>query len=328
MAGLFLAMAQQQHEEPNKKGNEQSGQQVHEKTALTPSHNHTQSNIPELEPRYQILLTDNERDRSCIHLFTAQVSKFLVEHFRTPARLPDIALSEDDPSLIKIHHTIIPFKSWQSFRGRLRMAIMKYANGTADGFFCHQSQQQSQAQEHTNEPTAATVEQRETRHYKQEQEEAYPIDESRETPEPRETRHLQEERGQENMNEILATTMTVEPKEQEYQQQEQEQERTSVSGTAMFSSKEITAQQQEEQNEAEVHVRVEFSVTDIADANIPSEQECYNNVGTLRTKRKRSHMFDEHRQRQAREDEVESFGPRAKKIRTPRDEDSFDQMIW
>lgn len=89
--------------------------------------------------RYQVLLTDVENDQEYMHLFTAQVSPFLVAHFRKPARppRPKLPLCGNDGSLIKIHHTVIPFHEKDSFRGRLRMTISTFANGTAGGFFTH-----------------------------------------------------------------------------------------------------------------------------------------------------------------------------------------------
>ncbi|KAI8951528.1 hypothetical protein F4801DRAFT_282261 [Xylaria longipes] len=126
MAGLFIAMAQQRQEE----------QQARLSTANTreasraPSHSTSQ-----LQPRYQILLTTDAEISPYIQLYTAHVSDFLLEHFRTPAHRPQTALSEHEPHLLKIHRCIIPFSPYKSFRCRLRMAIMEYANGTADGFF-------------------------------------------------------------------------------------------------------------------------------------------------------------------------------------------------
>ncbi|KAI0487369.1 hypothetical protein F4859DRAFT_253274 [Xylaria cf. heliscus] len=136
MAGLFIAMAQERQYEIEYKQEQQSQtstadtQEASQEASQGPS-----PSGPELQPRYQILLTDNDEDSSCIHLYTAHVSDFLLEHFRTPSRLPDMASSEHEPHLVKIHHTNIPFAPYKSFRRRLRMTIMEYANGNADGFF-------------------------------------------------------------------------------------------------------------------------------------------------------------------------------------------------
>ncbi|KAI0458470.1 hypothetical protein F5B21DRAFT_459812 [Xylaria acuta] len=133
MTSLFIAMAQQrqceiEYEEEQK--TQPSTADTQQEAPHAPSHS-----TPQVHPRYQILLTDNDEDSSCIHLYTAHVSDFLLEHFRTPSRSPLIAPSEHEPHLLKIHHTMIPFAPYKSFRRRLRMTIMEYANGTAGGFF-------------------------------------------------------------------------------------------------------------------------------------------------------------------------------------------------
>ncbi|KAI0447203.1 hypothetical protein F4803DRAFT_500056 [Xylaria telfairii] len=120
MASIFIAMAQKREEDL-----------MFRHFLVLPSRVPTPSS-PQLQPRYQVLLTDNNSDCSCIHLYTASVSDFLLEHFRTPSRLPRVRHA---PPLLKIHHTTIAFFPFISFRGRLRMAIMEYANGTAGGFF-------------------------------------------------------------------------------------------------------------------------------------------------------------------------------------------------
>ncbi|RWA14181.1 hypothetical protein EKO27_g923 [Xylaria grammica] len=135
MASLFIAMAQQLQCEIEEKQTQRSATCEKE-----PSH--IRSNIERPEPqqqaRYQILLTDNNGDSPYIYLYTAQVSDFLLEHFRTPAHLPEIARLERNSPLLKIHRTIIPFSPWKSFRRRLRTGIMNFANGTAGGFFSDQ----------------------------------------------------------------------------------------------------------------------------------------------------------------------------------------------
>ncbi|KAH8158964.1 hypothetical protein CIB48_g9287 [Xylaria polymorpha] len=128
MTSIFIAMAQQREDE------QQHQTQEHKANGRAPSQVPSHS-IPQLQPRYQILLTDNDEDCSCIQLYTAHVSDFLLEHFRTPSRLPRVALSGHKPPLLQIHRTTIPFSPYISFRCRLRKTIMEYANGTAGGFF-------------------------------------------------------------------------------------------------------------------------------------------------------------------------------------------------
>ncbi|KAI1108852.1 hypothetical protein F5Y14DRAFT_458931 [Nemania sp. NC0429] len=129
-AALFISIAQarQRDVEETKKTTEKPG---HSTTTMPSSEPR-----PQPQPRYQILFTENgESDSSGIHLYTAQVSEFLLEHFGTPARIPPTGPSDKSSRLLKIHHTVIPFSPFRSFRRRLRIAIMHYANGTAGGFF-------------------------------------------------------------------------------------------------------------------------------------------------------------------------------------------------
>lgn len=93
---------------------------------------------PGLEPRYQILLTDRDApggSEDSVQLYTAQVSDFLLEHFRTPTQLPKNApLERDSPHLMRINRSVIPLKPRRSFQRRLRAAIMHDANSTIGGF--------------------------------------------------------------------------------------------------------------------------------------------------------------------------------------------------
>ncbi|KAI0187969.1 hypothetical protein EV127DRAFT_482875 [Xylaria flabelliformis] len=146
MAGLFIAMAQ---------GRQRQSTVNTQEASHAPSHSihHSQ----QIQPRYQILLTDNREDSSCIHLYTAQVSDFLLEHFRNPARFPHVAPSGHEPYLLKIHHTKIPFAPYKTFRHRLRTSIMEYANGTAGGFFSNPSPPRDGNQEQRSECILTTV---------------------------------------------------------------------------------------------------------------------------------------------------------------------------
>ncbi|KAI0912184.1 hypothetical protein F4823DRAFT_229238 [Ustulina deusta] len=138
MAGLFIAMAQQrQNDIEHKEDEEQRAEQSQDS-----------SHVMQLQPRYQILLTDRNSGNPCIYLYTAQVSDFLLEHFRTPARLPPTSRSEpDDSHLMKIHRVMIPAAPLKSARRRLRVAIIQYANGTAGGFFADPSPQHEEGSE-------------------------------------------------------------------------------------------------------------------------------------------------------------------------------------
>ncbi|TGJ83347.1 hypothetical protein E0Z10_g5422 [Xylaria hypoxylon] len=130
IASLFIAMAQQrQYEiEEEKQRAQQSAANMQEPSQARPNSVELQ-----LQPRYQILLSD--KDGPDMHLYTAHVSDFLLEHFRTPARLPQVAQPKYGSPLLKIHRTVIPFLPCKSFRRRLRRNIMYLANSTVDGFF-------------------------------------------------------------------------------------------------------------------------------------------------------------------------------------------------
>lgn len=90
---------------------------------------------PQMQARYQLLFTDNDKDSTCIYLYTAQVSDLLLDHFNTPAHLPLTALLSHSPHLMKIHRIAISYTPFKSFRRRLRIAIGEYANGTSHGYF-------------------------------------------------------------------------------------------------------------------------------------------------------------------------------------------------
>lgn len=139
IAGLFISMAQarQRDIEDRRNARARAHRRANPRLPLPGSPTIEPSKTqPQLQPRYQLLLTDNEKDRSCIHLFTAQVSDLLLAHFATPAHLPPAPLSNNRGShLLKIHHTMIPFHSYTSFPFRLRTTIIEHANGSADGFF-------------------------------------------------------------------------------------------------------------------------------------------------------------------------------------------------
>ncbi|KAJ2994364.1 hypothetical protein NUW58_g1575 [Xylaria curta] len=135
MSSLFLAMAQERQYEAKctkKQQNEKSMTDTQASQHISSNNSQTPSQLP---PRYQILVTDNDQDSTCIHLYTAHVSDFLLEHFSNPARLPQIDPPGPDSALLKIHHAVVPYTPFKSFRYRLRTSIMKYANGTAGGFF-------------------------------------------------------------------------------------------------------------------------------------------------------------------------------------------------
>ncbi|KAI1156228.1 hypothetical protein F4825DRAFT_446711 [Nemania diffusa] len=121
MASLFIAMAQQRQDEIIYEKKCKPGQSL--------------SDLSQFYMRYQILVADDEVSNAYIHLYTAQVSDYLLEAFRVPARRPNMALPERDSPLIWIHHAQISFTPFKSFRRRLRSAIMEYGNGTANGFF-------------------------------------------------------------------------------------------------------------------------------------------------------------------------------------------------
>ncbi|KAI0542669.1 hypothetical protein GGR58DRAFT_496773 [Xylaria digitata] len=123
MAGLFIAMAQQRRREIDLE------RQSYRSFGIDPLPS------PQLQARYQILLTDNGADRVCMYLYTAHVSDFLLEHFRNPARLPQLSRPEHGQPLLKIHRATIPFPPYTSFRHRLRTVIMDLANGAVGGFF-------------------------------------------------------------------------------------------------------------------------------------------------------------------------------------------------
>ncbi|KAI1349684.1 hypothetical protein F5Y01DRAFT_288300 [Xylaria sp. FL0043] len=126
MAALFIGMAQRRRSELKK--SERLGRAA--------------ESAADVRPRYQILVWDDNRQSPCVHLYTAEVSDFLLDHFRTPARLPHTGWSKDESShLIKIHRIVIPQRPHKSFRRRLRTAITQYANGTAGGFFPTPSQE-------------------------------------------------------------------------------------------------------------------------------------------------------------------------------------------
>ncbi|KAI0805449.1 hypothetical protein GGR55DRAFT_655277 [Xylaria sp. FL0064] len=145
MAAVFIGMAQRRRSELKK--SERLGR------GAEPTN---------LRPRYQILVWDEKGKRPCVHLYTAEVSDFLLEHFRTPARLPQTAWSKDEyPHLVKIHRIVIPQRPRKSFQRRLRMAITQYANGTAGGFFPEprQERESEDQAEGSSESTTVKVEQ-------------------------------------------------------------------------------------------------------------------------------------------------------------------------
>ncbi|KAJ8129890.1 hypothetical protein O1611_g3742 [Lasiodiplodia mahajangana] len=78
--------------------------------------------------RYQILLTDNDASDDFVHLYTAEISDFLLEHFRKPAHLPKIDPPKRISRLMRIHHAPIPFEPTKGFRDRLQGAIVMNAN--------------------------------------------------------------------------------------------------------------------------------------------------------------------------------------------------------
>ncbi|KAI1755802.1 hypothetical protein F4782DRAFT_527158 [Xylaria castorea] len=170
MASLFIAMAQERQCEAEYK-KEQKTQPSAADTQIA-SHGSSHS-TPQLHPRYQILLTNNDADSSCIHLYTAHVSDFLLEHFRNPARFPHIAPSEHESHLLKIHRTKIPFTPYKSFRRRLRMTIMEYANGTAGGFFSGLNLTHDGDQERSSECVLTTVKVDESASLKHPEEQVY-----------------------------------------------------------------------------------------------------------------------------------------------------------
>ncbi|KAI1131019.1 hypothetical protein F5Y10DRAFT_234461 [Nemania abortiva] len=100
-----------------------------------PEANNAQRPVAQQDVRYQILLTDNAVSSAYIHLYTAQVSDFLLECFKTPTRLPRVAPPSRDSPLMRVHHAAVPYIPRASFQQRLYEAIRKHANGTADGFF-------------------------------------------------------------------------------------------------------------------------------------------------------------------------------------------------
>ncbi|KAI1423867.1 hypothetical protein F5Y12DRAFT_502835 [Xylaria sp. FL1777] len=152
MASLFIAMAQQRQ---NKTEYEDKAQRAQHSAADKQEPSHVPS---QLQPRYQIVLTDNRRNNPYIHLYTAHVSDFLLAHFRTPAHLPKIARADDNSPLMKIHRVTIPSTPRKSFQRRLRTAITQYANGTAGGFFSDLSPRDDGEQEHDDESVAVKVE--------------------------------------------------------------------------------------------------------------------------------------------------------------------------
>ncbi|TRX98439.1 hypothetical protein FHL15_000513 [Xylaria flabelliformis] len=155
MASLFIAMAQDRHWEV--KLQELARQSTVNTQEASHASSHGIHHPLQIQPRYQILLTDNHEDSSYIHLYTAQVSDFLLEHFRNPAHFPHVAPSDHEPYLLKIHHTKIPFAPYKTFRRRLRMTIMEYANGTAGGFFSNPNPPRDGNQEQSSKCIPTTV---------------------------------------------------------------------------------------------------------------------------------------------------------------------------
>ncbi|KAI1187805.1 hypothetical protein F5B17DRAFT_301432 [Nemania serpens] len=132
LAGIFISIAQARQREV--KGNERTAKAPDSPTTNRPLESQSQS---QLQPRYQVLLTDiNSEARYCdVHLYTAEVSDFLLEHLGTPARMPTTAPSSRDSPLLKIHHAMIHHAPFESFQRRLRFAITECANGTAERLF-------------------------------------------------------------------------------------------------------------------------------------------------------------------------------------------------
>ncbi|KAI0548482.1 hypothetical protein F4679DRAFT_319403 [Xylaria curta] len=156
MAGLFIAMAQDRQWEVEIQ--EMAQQSTVNTQEASDASSHNIQYPPQIQPRYQILLTDNDEDSSYIHLYTAHVSDLLLERFRNPACFPHIAPAEHEPHLLKIHHTKIPYAPHKTFRRRLRTTIMEYANGTAGGFFSNPSPAQDGNQDKCVPTTVKTAE--------------------------------------------------------------------------------------------------------------------------------------------------------------------------
>lgn len=147
LAGLFISLAQTRRSQIIEGKRKES---IGSKSPINPTTRPAETGTPDLtpgsaqptpilppniEPRYQILLTDRAAPTGpadCVQLYTAQISDFLLEHFRTPAQRP----ARNAPhQFMRINRSVIPAKPSRSFQRRLRAAIMHDANTTVGGFF-------------------------------------------------------------------------------------------------------------------------------------------------------------------------------------------------